>query len=128
MAVAADRYLQQGNLSRAEQLRRRAVQLDPDDFQYHVGLGVLYAQSARLREAERHFRTAITLAPHQSEGYQNLAKVFLAQQVHLPEARELAAKAVRICPTAPNYFLLARACSETGDTANALKAMENSSS
>ncbi len=124
LTVAAERYLQQKNVSKAEQLRQRAVQLDPNHFPYRVKLGILYAQSARFRQAEHQFRKAIELAPQRSEGYQNLAKVYLAQQVHRAEAKKLAATAARISPTAPNYFLLVRACSETGDTANARKAME----
>jgi tetratricopeptide (TPR) repeat protein len=53
-----------------------------------------------------------------------LAKIYLAQNMHLSEAKKLAQAAVRIAPVASNYFILARACHQTGDLAGALAAMQ----
>jgi tetratricopeptide (TPR) repeat protein len=123
-AVAAAVYLRRGNLQRAGQLWQRAVQLDPDNAQYHTDLGNLLAQSGQFPEAERAFRRVIELDSDRPAGFVSLAKVYLAQNMRLAEAKELAQAAVRMEPAASNYLILARACSETGDLAGAVAAIE----
>jgi tetratricopeptide (TPR) repeat protein len=122
--VAAKLYRRHGKLQRAGQLWQRAIQLDPNNAQFHADFGVLHAQAGEFGAAERALKKAIELAPDRYWGYQGLAKVYLAQNIQLSEAKKLAQAAVRLAPLASNYFILARARNETGDLAGALAAME----
>jgi Flp pilus assembly protein TadD len=122
--VVATYYLRRGDLERAEQLWQEATELDPANSRYHTDLGNLLAQSGRFRAAQRAFKQAIQLAPDRSRAYVGLAKVYLAQNMQLPEAKKLANTAVQLTPEASNYFILARVCNGLGDSDGALAAME----
>jgi tetratricopeptide (TPR) repeat protein len=66
----------------------------------------------------------ITLAPQKSDGYRELARLYLKTGEKLPQARQLAEKAVTLDAIATNYFVLSWACYTNGDTANALPAIK----
>jgi Flp pilus assembly protein TadD len=53
-----------------------------------------------------------------------LAELHLRADKGLPEAKNLAATAVRLEPTARNYFVLAAICEKEGDLVGARAALE----
>lgn len=69
---------QRGELARAMDLIRGAIELRPAAAAYYNSLGILLQQQDRLPEAERQFRTAISLQP-----------AFAAAQVNLGNALRL---------------------------------------
>ncbi|MBL7153500.1 MAG: tetratricopeptide repeat protein [Phycisphaerae bacterium] len=77
-----------------------------------------------LDDAEEAYRNAITLAPQKSVAYRKLAHLYLKTRKQLPQARQLAEKAVALDQTATNYFLLGLACIGNGDRAGAVRAVK----
>jgi tetratricopeptide (TPR) repeat protein len=151
-------YSAQGNAERAEELLRRAIELDPRNTAFiermvvlyqarnrlpdalalchriaeidpnnatcQLNIGILSGQLRRFDDARRAFTRAIELSPEHHGGYQELARLYLRAQVNLPQARELAEKAVALEPSANNHFLLGLACLANKDTAGALPALK----
>ena len=120
----ADLYTTSGRLEEAvatvEDLRR----IEPRNPVHLRTLGVLQARLRRWDAAEGTFRELCALAPDSAVGYAGLAESYLRTGKDLPEARTLAAKAVRLAPTAWNYFILAAICEKQGDREGAASALK----
>jgi len=113
-----------GRTAEALELYRKAAAIEPPHPACWLNLGILLARSNRFPEAEEALRKAIQLLPDQSDGYREMAQLYLRAQVRLTEARELAEKAVALQPVAQNYSVLSRAYDQNGDPARALAAMK----
>jgi tetratricopeptide (TPR) repeat protein len=109
---------------KAEQLLRRAVAIDPTNVSAFRALGDLSQVLGRRAEAEQAYRALIEADPNHADGYRGLALLYLRGRIKLPEARQLAEKAVALEPVALNYFVLSRACDQNGDAARALSALK----
>jgi tetratricopeptide (TPR) repeat protein len=109
---------------KVEQLLRRAVTIDPAHAAAWRGLGDFYQAAGRGAEAEQAYRALIEAAPKGADGYRELAWFYLRGRIKLPEARQLAEKAVALAPSALNYFVLSRAYDQNGDAARALSALK----
>jgi tetratricopeptide (TPR) repeat protein len=109
---------------RVEQLLRRAVAIDPADAPAWRGLGDFYQAAGRGAEAEQAYRALIEAAPQGADGYRELAWFYLRGRIKLPEARQLAEKAVALAPSALNYFVLSRAYDQNGDAKRALATLK----
>jgi len=103
-----------------EQLR----EIEPEKIVYHINIGVLNVHLQRFDAAAGAFQEVIDLAPQRAEGYCLLARLYLKIKQKLPEARTLAETAVRLEPSAANYFLLSEAHDKNGDRPSALAALE----
>jgi tetratricopeptide (TPR) repeat protein len=112
-----------GRTAEALELYRKAAAVEPPHPACWLNLGILLAQSNRFAEAEEALRKVIQLLPDQSDGYREMAQLYLRAQVKLPEARALAERAVALQPVAQNYFVLSRACDQNGDPPRALAAL-----
>jgi tetratricopeptide (TPR) repeat protein len=117
-------YRDPAHAEKAEQLLQRAVALDPASPTALRALGDFYQMTGRRAEAEKTYRALIEAAPRRADGYRELAWLYLRAQIRLPEARQLAEKAVALEPAALNYFVLSRACDQNGDPARALSALQ----
>ncbi len=71
-------YLRQGNLALAKEKLERAEKYNPRDAELHSVLAVLYERLNIPAEVDRHYRTAIRLAPKNPQVVNNYA-VFLCQ-------------------------------------------------
>lgn len=100
------------------------AELQPRNPSPYLKAGQLHAQAHNFEPAEAAFRKVIELAPEHDSGYRSLAQLYLMANTKLPEARTLASTAVRLEPSADNYFHLGWACHAAGDTQRALQAME----
>jgi len=117
-------YYFEGKLPRALALYREVAAIEPEN-----GVGCCLAGKVHVRlnqwdEAEEAFRETIKRSPQRAEGYASLAQLYLRTGRKPVEAKTLAQKAVKLQPTAPNYFLLAGACEKNGDRTAALTAIE----
>lgn len=63
----------------------KAIQLDPNNAQYHQVLGTIFLYGQDYEGAKRENRLALELDPEQAEAHNNLGLVYLAQGL-LPEA------------------------------------------
>jgi len=119
----ASLYGTSNRLSDALAMHKKISELEPNNPVCHLNIGVLSARLKRFADAEAAFTKAITLAPESSAGYRSLAQLYLETGTKLPQARELAEKAVALEQVAPNYFVLSWACDRNADTASALLAI-----
>jgi Flp pilus assembly protein TadD len=98
-----------GELARAAQLYRRAVEADPHDAEARAALGLALAEQGRLEEAVASLREALQLRPNHARAHHNLG-VALAEQGRLEEAVASLREALRL---RPDY---AEACYNLGNT------------
>jgi tetratricopeptide (TPR) repeat protein len=124
MLKASQAYQATGKLARAEQLLKRATGLHPRDATCHLHYGALVMQMRNLPAAEQAFRKVIELAPQSARGYSGLAHLYLQANHKLPEARQLAEKAVAREPSGFNYYVLSWARDRTGDRTGARAAIK----
>jgi tetratricopeptide (TPR) repeat protein len=116
-------YVTTGRITEALRLYRKIGEIDPKDTFCHLNIGLLSARLKQFADAEKAFLKVIELAPRVSNGYRELAQLYLTTGKKLPHARELAEKAVALEPVAMNYFVLSRAYDVNGDSENGLKAI-----
>jgi len=123
MMLAGQAYQANGKFERSAQLQARAVELDPENPNYHLHRAALAMQMRQAGLAQQEFRQVIALAPNSSRGYSGLAHLYLQVNQNLPQARQLAEKAVALEPMAFSYYVLAWARDRNGDRPGALVAI-----
>ncbi|MDP7131650.1 MAG: tetratricopeptide repeat protein [Planctomycetota bacterium] len=80
------------------------VELNPNDQAAHVNLGYAYSRNKQLDKAEGAYRKALELAPDFAEAQNQLSYLLLRQNKKIPEAMDLADKAVSDSPRNPDYL------------------------
>ncbi|HUT44798.1 MAG TPA: tetratricopeptide repeat protein [Sedimentisphaerales bacterium] len=110
--------------SKALQMYKKIREIQPEYPVSYLVIGILSAHLKQFDDAEEAFKKLITLAPQKSDGYRELARLYLKTGEKLPQARQLAQKAVALEAIAANYFVLSWACDTNGDTAKALAAVK----
>jgi len=123
LMLAGQAYQAGGNLNRAEKLMHRAAGLDPQNAIYHLHSAAISMQIGHLGKAEKAFGEVIRLAPQNARGYSGLAHLYLHAGQKLPQAKQLAQKAVALEPNAFHYYVLSWACGRNGDQAGAAAAI-----
>jgi predicted Zn-dependent protease len=112
-----------GQLPKALAQCECVARLEPNDPTCQMLIGSLALRLKQPARAEAAFERIMVLAPDQSIGYRELARLYLGTGRKTAEARTLAEKAVALEPIAPNYSLLSQACYQAGDIEGALAAM-----
>jgi len=120
----ASLYQAKSQPAKVLQMYQKIREIEPESPISYFMIGILSAHLKRFGDAEEAFSKMITLAPRKSDGYRELARLYLKTGEKLPQARQLAGKAVVLEATAANYFVLGWACYAVGDTANALAAVK----
>lgn len=110
--------------SKALQMYKKVRDIQPESPVSYLVIGILSAHLKQFDEAEEAFQRLIKLAPRKSDGYRELARLYLKTGQKLPQARQLAEKALALEANAPNYFVLSWACYANGDITNALPAIK----
>ena len=120
-------YKQTGQLEAAIQVCYELIQLTPDSTKHYLNFGVLAMQLSQFELAESAFQKVISLQPEQAGGYRELAELYLRANHNLPQAQQLAQRAVALSISAPaktaaqSYYILAW----SHETQNNLKAAIN---
>jgi cytochrome c-type biogenesis protein CcmH/NrfG len=89
-----------------------------------MNIGSISMVLQRFDDAERAFKKTIEVAPDESKGYLELARLYLTTKKKHADARMLAYKAVSLETSGKGLLLLGWACDVTGDRNGAIKAME----
>jgi tetratricopeptide (TPR) repeat protein len=100
----AQRYLDRGDVERATELYREALQKAPTDLEASYGLGYGLLKIGRLDEAARAFRTVLEQEPSSADGRNALAFVFAERGESLAVAERLAREAIEIAPSLSAYW------------------------
>lgn len=120
----ASLYQASNRPSDALAMHKKIGEIEPNNLTCQLNIGVFSARLKQFADAEAAFAKAITLAPETSAPYRYLAQLYLETDTKLPQAKELAEKAVALEPTAANYFILCWACDRNADTDSALSAIK----
>jgi tetratricopeptide (TPR) repeat protein len=110
--------------AKALQMYKKISEIQPEYPLSYLVIGILSAHLNRYDDSEEAFRKLIKLAPQKSDGYRELARLYLKTGRNLPEAQSLAERAVALEAIATNYFVLGWACYTNGDNAKALPAIK----
>lgn len=100
LMMAAQTHAASGDLARAEDLLKQAIELEPSRLQAYVALGGLYARQNRLDDAKDQFRKVIERNPRSVSAY-IMVGMLLEGQSKTAEAEEQYQKALSIDPRAP---------------------------
>jgi type IV pilus assembly protein PilF len=87
-------YLRQGNLALAKEKLERSEKFNPRDPELHTVLAVLYERLNIPEESDKHYRTALKLAPKDPQVLNNYA-VYLCQHSRNEEGVKLFLEASR---------------------------------
>jgi tetratricopeptide (TPR) repeat protein len=93
----------EGSLSLAETAAQQAVQLSPNNADYHLLLAATQSISGDLAARETHLRRAVTLAPHYPQVHWQLANLLVRAgklEESLDEFRQVADTRPALLPTA----------------------------
>jgi tetratricopeptide (TPR) repeat protein len=110
--------------AKALQMYKKISEIQPESAVPYLVIGILSSHLKRYDDSEEAFRKLITLVPQRSDGYRELARLYLKTGQNLAEAHSLAEKAVELEANASNYFVLSWACYTHGDFVNALAAIK----
>jgi tetratricopeptide (TPR) repeat protein len=117
----------QGRLAEALAVHEKIATGNPDDIGNLFNMAGICIEIKQNEKARTALQAAITRAPGFDGAYRELARLYLAQGQEFAQARELAAQAVKLAPTAANYFVYSWACDKNGDHAGAVAALKRSS-
>ncbi|UCD50117.1 MAG: tetratricopeptide repeat protein [Phycisphaerales bacterium] len=116
-------YRSAGKLPQALAQCEQVARLEPNDPTCRLLIATLALQLQQRDKAEAAFKKLVALAPRESVGYRELARLYLASDAKLNEAKRLAQKAVELAPAAANYYVLGLVCQRSGDRDSALAAL-----
>ncbi len=116
--------IEEKNLPAAEQYLKEAAKIDPKSSQVWCGLGKVYLQKERLKEAVAAYRKAAVLDPQNKEPYYGLGIAYLRLKRY-PLARFQYEKLIKLYPEEKEaYLVLADLYTGAGLTRQALKTYE----
>jgi len=101
----------------------RSLLKDPKEPQPHIYLGELYEQIGQTVNAEKEFRTAVTLSPLSVRAHVGLAD-FLFDQGRLPEAEKEYRESLRMARTPRGYWGVGLVSWREGKYADAERAFQ----
>lgn len=117
-------YERQGRLTMAIEVLKELHEIAPRHAGYWSQAGGLEARRQQFDAAEASYRQAIECDPEHAEAHLGLVQIFLSSGREMPDAVDLAERAVRLAPSAHAYLLLSAARGVRGDHAGALAAIE----
>ena len=114
-------YLEQRNLPAAMRELVKASELDPENPEIDMALGLAYQARGDLSKAEEHLRRAVDKKADYADARNNLGIVLAERKAWEEAIREFEAAAANVMYTTPEraYFNLGEAYRAKGDPANA---------
>jgi tetratricopeptide (TPR) repeat protein len=112
--------------SQALALIEKVAELEPDNADNHLAIGILSLKLSKLDKAEGAFERIIELAPKLPDGYREMARLYTMLDIKPREALKLAEKAVELEGSAEDYYILSCAYMNNNQMSNALSAIKKS--
>jgi tetratricopeptide (TPR) repeat protein len=97
LASKAGELNEKGDVREAIRLYEQALALTPEDENLHYNIGLVYARSGNLTNAEHHYRESLRLVPDYPEVHNNLGNLLLHAD-RLDEAEKHLTEAVQLMP------------------------------
>jgi len=120
----ASLFQKQGRIPQALAMHKQVTEIKPDYPVSYLMIGILSAHLQQYDAAEKALQKMITLAPAKSDGYRELARLYLKRGKNTAQAKQLAQRAVALAPIATNHFVLGWAHHASGDPAQAQALVE----
>jgi tetratricopeptide (TPR) repeat protein len=117
----------QGRPAEALAVHEKLAATNPDDILNLFNMAGICIEIKQYDKAQAALQSAITRAPGFDGAYRELARLYLNLGRENAAAHELAAEAVKLAPTAANYFVYSWACDKNGDHKGAVAALKRSS-
>lgn len=123
LALTLSRRLRPGDLEAAIVHGRKAVEMNPRNGRWHLGLGTLLRQQGQRKDAIAEFNAAIALSPESYESHCNLGLALMDER-RWDEAIRACRRALELYPDyALGYLGLGVAQNGKGDTAAGASAL-----
>jgi protein O-mannosyl-transferase len=90
-------FMAKGDLDRALEFAKKAVELRPEDMEPHFAVGDALLRKRRISEAIDQYKKAISIRPDYGEGYGHLGAAYLLSN-RFAEAKEQYQKALSLTP------------------------------
>jgi tetratricopeptide (TPR) repeat protein len=110
--------------SQALALVEKVVELEPDNADNYLAVGMLSLEVRKFNKAEAAFERTIELAPRLPDGYRELARLYIMLRIKPREALKLAKRTVELEGTAEDYYILGCAHMNNNQTSDALTAIQ----
>ncbi len=123
----AQDLLGQGRPAEALAVHEKIAATNPDDIVNLFNMAGIYIEIKQYDKAQTALQSALARSPGFDGAYRELARLFLMQGRENAAARDLAAQAVKLAPTAANYYVYSWACDKNGDHKGAVAALKRSS-
>jgi len=121
VALAVDTRVEAGYWRDAATLYARALEVSPENYMAHFGLGVMLARDGKVEEAIAQYQASLRARPDYAKTHSNLAWL-LSGQGKLDEAYRHAREAVRLDPgLADAHYSLGTVLSKLGRTQEAVQ-------
>jgi tetratricopeptide (TPR) repeat protein len=117
-------YAKENQLTEAVGTFQKLVTAQPTNALNYIFLGRAQSRLEQDDVAEQAYKKAQELAPNWAEGYRALAELYVRGNRKPSQARTLAEQAVKLEPSAGNYYLFAVACIQNDDRPGAIAAMK----
>ena len=117
-------YNRTNRLPEAVRQFEQIIEIEPSNIYAYLNIGRISIRLKKYEAAEAAYSKAVAVAPQQAVGYRELARFYLMSNKKLPEARQLAEKALNLESTAECFFILGWASDLNGDRTGALKAIQ----
>jgi tetratricopeptide (TPR) repeat protein len=112
--------------SQALALIEKVAELEPNNADNYLAIGILSLKVSNLDKAEGAFERTIELAPKLPDGYRELARLYTMLDTKPRRALKLAEKAVELEGAAEDYYILSCAYMNNNQIADALSAIQKS--
>jgi tetratricopeptide (TPR) repeat protein len=116
-----------GRLTEALAVHETIAATNPDDIVNLFNMAGICIEIKQYDKAQTALQSAITRAPGFDGAHRELARLYLMQGRENAAARDLAGQAVKLAPTAANYFVYSWACDKNGDHKGAVAALKRAS-
>ncbi len=117
-------YEHKGLWKEAEAMYQKAIALNPAYYEAHNNLANIYVRTGREQEAIAEYNKAINLNVEAAPVYDNLARLYGSMNLQLPEAINLAKRAILLAPEEASYHeTLAQLYARAGEYGLAIQAI-----
>ncbi len=117
-------FIRLRELEKAARVYEEAAELVTDNPQIQIKLGVIYINQGQFEQAIAAFQQAIAIDSTEAEAYNNLARLYAGLGKEMPQAIDLAQRAVALVPAAKYYDTLAYTYYRNAQYLKALEAID----
>ena len=90
-------YISQGMIEKAEEMYKKAIEINPNYFKAYFELGLIYYKQNKIEKAEEMYKKAIEINPNYVLAYSRLGRNYISQGM-IEKAEDMIKKSIEIDP------------------------------